>query len=90
MFTCAKFFHAITFSLSVMAEHIETPPFQQHVPSDLGPLESFVNSETFPEQIAIIEIFSKFRKFPDCACLQGANSPRDIIEYIKIPFSNLP
>ena len=48
----------------------ETPRFQKHVWSDLGLFESFINTGTFPEQIAIIEMFSKFRKFPDCACSQ--------------------
>ena len=50
-----------------------------NVRSDLGPFE-YLDTDTFPEQIAIIEVLSKFRKFPDCACLQKANSPRDIIE----------
>ena len=58
----------------------DIPKKKKHVWSDLGPFESFVNIGTFPEQIAVIEMFSKFRKFPDCACLQRANSPRNIIE----------
>ena len=51
--------------LNACRQEIETPTFQKHARSDLGPFES---SGTFPEQIAIIEMFSKFRKFPDCAC----------------------
>ena len=39
----------------------------------------FVYMDTLPEQIAIIELFTKFKIFPDCACSQGANCPRDII-----------
>ena len=66
--------------LNTCRQDIETPTLQKHALSDLGPFESFVNIGTFLEQIAIIEMFSKFRKFPDCACLQRANSPRDIIE----------
>ena len=66
--------------LNTCGQDIETPTIQKHVHSDLGPFESFVQTGTFPEQIAIIEMFSKFRKFPDCACLQRATSPRDIIE----------
>ena len=58
----------------------DTETLQNHVRSDLGPFESFVKTGTFPEQIAITEMFSKFGKFPDCACLQRANFPRDIIE----------
>ena len=42
-------------------------------------LSLFVKICTFPEQIAIIGMFSKFRIFSDCACSQRANSPRDII-----------
>ena len=57
----------------------ETPTFQKHVRSDLGPFESFVNTGMFPEQIAIIEMYSKFRQHSDCACLQRRNPPRDII-----------
>ena len=41
-------------------------------------LSLFVNIGTFPEQIALIEMFSKFRIFLGCACSQRANSPRDI------------
>ena len=86
MFTCAYLCIAITFHcqkwLNTRRQGIETPTFQKHVRSDLGPLESFVNTGTFPEQIAIIEMFSKFRKFTDCACLQRTYSPRDIIEWI--------
>ena len=64
--------------LNTCRQDFET--FKKHVRSDLGPFESFVNIDTFPEQIAIIELFSKFRKFTYCACLQRAYSPRDIIE----------
>ena len=42
-------------------------------------LNLFVNNDTFPEQIVITEMFSKFRSFLDCACLLRARSPRDII-----------
>ena len=66
--------------LNTSREGIETPVFQKHIRSDLGPYASSVDTGTCPEQIAIIEMFSKFRKFPDCACLQSANSPKDIIE----------
>ena len=67
--------------LNTCRQDIETPTFQKtRVLSDLGPFESFINTGTFPMLIAIIEMFSKFRKFPDCACLQRANSPREIIE----------
>ena len=78
--------------LNTCRQDFETPTFNEkkHVLSDLGPFESFVNTGTFPEQIAIIEMFTKFRKFPDCACLQSANGPRDIIEKTGIPFSYLP
>ena len=83
MFTCAELCHAITFSLSgknTCQQEIETLTFRKHVRSDFGLFESFVNTGTFPEQIAITENFSKFRKLQDCACLQTANIPRDIIE----------
>ena len=40
--------------LNTCRQGIETPTFQKHVRGDLGPFES---SGTFPEQIAIIEIF---------------------------------
>ena len=66
--------------LNTCRQDIETPTFKKHVLSDLGPFESFVNTGTFPEQIAIIEMFFKFRRFPYCACLQRANSSRGIIE----------
>ena len=66
--------------LNTCGQDIETLTFQKHVWSDLGPFESFVNTDTFPELITIIEMFSKFRNFPDSACSQRANSPRDIIE----------
>ena len=62
----------------------------KRVRGDLGPIESFVNIGTFPEQIAITEMFSKFRSFLDCACLLRASSPRDIIWQLGIPFSYLP
>ena len=65
---------------SRLAEHLSTLTFQKHVRSDLGLFEFLVNTGTFPKQIAVIDTFSKFRKFPDCACVQRANSPRDIIE----------
>ena len=83
MFTCAELCHAITFLLSGMntcRQDIETLTFKSHVRSDFGLFESFFNTGTFPEQIAITEKFSKFRKLMDCACLQTANFPRDIIE----------
>ena len=44
----------------------------KHVQSDLGLFESFINTGTFPKQIAVIETFSKFRKIRDCACVQSA------------------
>ena len=66
--------------LNTCGQDIETLTFQKHARGDLGPFESFVNPGTFPEQRAVIEMFSKFRKFPDCACLERENSPRDIIE----------
>ena len=66
--------------LNTCRQSIETPTVRKHIRSDLGPCEFSVNTGTFPEQIAIIEVFSKFIKFPNCACLQRAYSPRDIIE----------
>ena len=56
--------------LSRLAEHLSTLTFQKDVRSGLGLFESFVNTGTFPEQIAVIDTFSKFRKFPDRACVQ--------------------
>ena len=50
----------------------------------------FVNIDTFPEQIVIAEMFSKFRSFLDCACLLRVCSPRDIIKQLGIPFSYVP
>ena len=47
--------------LNTFRQDIETQTFQKYVSSDLGPFGSFVNIGTFLEQIAIIEIFSKFR-----------------------------
>ena len=76
--------------LNTCRQDIETQTFEKHLRCDLGPFESFVNTGTFPEQIAVIEMFPKFSIFPDCACLQRANTPRDIIEWIGISFSYLP
>ena len=53
-------------------------------------LSLFVKIGTFPEQIAIIDMFSKLRIFTDCACSQRANFPRDIMERRGIPLSYLP
>ena len=75
MLTCANFIMQSRFHCQ---EYLNTS--QKHVRSDLGPFESFVNTGTFPKQIAVIETFSKFRIFSDCACVQRANSPRGIIE----------
>ena len=86
MFTCALSRFQCQECLKTCRQDIETPTFQTHVRSDLGPFESFVNTE----QITIMEMFSKFRKFPDCACLQWAKFPRDTIEKIGILFSYLP
>ena len=64
MFTCAYLCHVIKFSLSGMAEHLSTGHKHQYYKTMygvIGPFESFVNTGMFPEQIAIIEMFSKFR-----------------------------
>ena len=42
------------------------------------PMSLFVHVGTFLEQIAFSEMVSKFRTFPNCACPQTENSPRDI------------
>ena len=55
--------------LNTCGQDIETLTFPKHVRSDVGPFESFVNTGTFPEQIAVIQMFSKFRKYQDCACV---------------------
>ena len=39
-------------------QDIEIPRFQKHVRSDLGLFESFINTDTFPEQICLLNLES--------------------------------